>query len=159
MAQTPAAPPAPVSFDQSAMDLKADPCQDFYQYACGGWRSSHPIPADKARYGRFDELREYNLYLLHSILEDTAKPGKHTPSEKKVGNFYAACMDEEAIEAKGIQPIEGWLNKVAAIKSKRQVLDLVAKSRRTDCVLSSTLGRGRICIIRQPTLPMWTRAD
>jgi len=127
VAQTPAVPPAPVSFDQSAMDLTADPCQDFYQYACGGWRTSHPMPADKARFGRFDELREYNLYLLRAILEESAKPGKHTANEKKVGDFYAACMDEEAIDAKGIQPIEPWLDKVAAIRDKKQVLDVVAK--------------------------------
>jgi predicted metalloendopeptidase len=124
MAQT--TPTAPVSFDRSAMDTKADPCQDFYQYACGGWRTSHPVPADKARFGRFDELREYNLSVLHSILEDLAKPGAHSPLAKKVGNFYAACMDDKAVEAKGIQPIEGWLNKVAAIQDRKQVLDVVA---------------------------------
>jgi predicted metalloendopeptidase len=127
-AQTPAKPPAPpVSFDKSAMDLTADPCQDFYQYACGGWRESHPLPADKARYGRFDELREYNRYLLRSILENASKPGKHTPNARKVGAFYASCMDEKTIDAKGIQPIEPWLRKVAAVTTKQQLLDLIAK--------------------------------
>ncbi len=133
MAQTPAqaqaqaAPTPPVSFDQSAMDPTADPCQDFYQYACGGWRASHPLPADKARYGRFDELREENRYLLRAILEDASKAGKHTANEKKVGAFYAACMDEKTIDAKGIQPIEPWLNKVNAVTDKRQLLELIAK--------------------------------
>jgi predicted metalloendopeptidase len=126
LAQTPATPTAPVSFDRSAMDVKADPCQDFYQYACGGWRSSHPVPADKSRFGRFDELREYNLYVLRAILEDSAKPGVHDANKKKVGNFYAACMDESTIEAKGTQPIERWLDKVAAIHSRKQILDVMA---------------------------------
>ena len=66
---------APVSFDQSAMDTSANPCEDFYQYSCGGWRKANPIPADKARYGRFDELREYNLGVLHTILDEISKPG------------------------------------------------------------------------------------
>jgi predicted metalloendopeptidase len=127
LAQVPSAPAPMVSFDQSAMDRTADPCQDFYQYACGGWRASHPMPSDKARFGRFDELREYNLYLLHSILEDAAKPGKHTPNEKKVGAFYSACMDEKTIDAKGIQPLEPWLKKVAAVTNRQQAMDLFAE--------------------------------
>jgi predicted metalloendopeptidase len=126
MAQT-QVPQAPVSFDKSAMDTTTDPCQDFYQYSCGGWRASHPVPSDKARYGRFDELREYNLYLLHSLLENAAKPGKHTPNEQKVGTFYSACMDEKLIDAKGIAPIQPWLKKVDAITVKQQVLDLSAE--------------------------------
>jgi predicted metalloendopeptidase len=126
--QTPAATTAaPVSFDRSAMDTTADPCQNFYQYSCGGWRVSHPLPADKARYGRFDELREYGLFQLRSLLEDAAKPGPHTPLESKVGAFYTACMDETTADAKGLQPLDPWLKQVAAISKPEQVLELGAK--------------------------------
>ncbi len=77
-----------------------------------------PVPADKARFGRFDELREYNLYVLNGILVDASKPGQHSATAKKVGDFYAACMDERAIEAKGMQPISKWLKKVDAIRTR-----------------------------------------
>jgi predicted metalloendopeptidase len=117
--KTSAVTKAPVSFDKSAMDTTANPCEDFFQYTCGGWRKANPIPADKVRYGRFDELREYNLNVLHSILEDVTKPGKHTANEKKVGDFYRACMNEAAVETQGANPIKADLERIAAIKDRK----------------------------------------
>ncbi len=118
---------APVSFDKSAMDTSANPCQDFYQYACGGWRKANPIPSDKARYGRFDELREYNLSVLHGILENLSKPGfkasgPNAALEKKVGDFYGACMDEAKIDAAGAKPIQPVLDRIAKISNKQQLI-------------------------------------
>ena len=55
-------------FDLNAIDKSIDPCVDFYQYACGTWMKNNPIPADKSRWGRFNELAEYNLYVLRDIL-------------------------------------------------------------------------------------------
>ncbi len=119
------------SLDVTAIDKAADPCTDFYAFACGGWRANNPVPADKARWGRFDELREFNLYTLKDILEETAKPAAApTPIEKQVGDFYASCMDTAAIDAAGLKPIAPDLERVAAAASKEDLLRVMGALRR-----------------------------
>jgi putative endopeptidase len=119
--------PRPKSFDEAAMDKTADPCEDFYQYACGGWRKNNPIPADQSRWGRFNELAEYNRQVLRSILEKaSARNAKRTAVQQKIGDFYAACMDEAAVNAKGAEPLKPVLDRIAAIKTKDQFIDTLA---------------------------------
>ena len=98
----PEAPKEVPSFDLTALDKTIDPCVDFYQFACGGWRKANPIPADQTRWGRFNELAERNREELHEILEQAKDPGQRSAIEAKVGDYYAACMDEAAIEARGL---------------------------------------------------------
>jgi len=124
-------PKAPVSFDKAAMDTSVNPCQDFYQYACGGWRAAHPIPPDQSRYGRFNELLDYNLDVLHSILEKAEVAKNRTPVEQKVGDFYAACMDESKIDALGAKPIEPELAGIAKIANRKQLIEEIAHLRAT----------------------------
>ncbi len=117
-------------FDLTAMDKTADPCVDFYQYSCGNWMKNNPIPPDKSRWGRFNALDEHNLYVLRDILEKAEAPGQHSAIEQKVGDYYAACMDEATIEKKGAAPLQPEMERIAAIKSKQQVIPQVASMHR-----------------------------
>ena len=115
---------APSGIDLEAMDRTADPCGDFYQFTCGGWISKHPLPADQPVYGRFNELQERNNALLHDILEDVAaRPSSDT---QKIGDYYASCMDEKGIDALGLSPLKGQLDRIAALQSAAALPPLVA---------------------------------
>jgi putative endopeptidase len=117
----------PKSFDLSAMDKNADPCEDFYQFACGNWRKNNPIPPDQARWGRFGELAEYNRQILHQILEKAAvKNPKRDAVTQKVGDMYASCMNEAAANAKGSAPLKPALDRIAAIKTRDQFMATIA---------------------------------
>jgi putative endopeptidase len=114
------------SFDVKAIDKTADPCVDFYQYACGTWMKNNPIPPDKARWGRFDELAEHNLYILRDILTDAQASGKQTSIETMIGTYYGSCMDEATIENKGAAPLTPELEKIATVATKADFIRQVA---------------------------------
>jgi putative endopeptidase len=124
-----AAAPAPAylgphGFDVTAMDTSVKACDDFYRFAVGKWRDTHPLPAQYSRYGRFEELAERNRDVLHKILEEDAAMTNAAPgsAEQKVGDFYSACMNETAIEAAGVTPIQPELDRINAISDKSSLL-------------------------------------
>lgn len=117
----------PRSFDLDAIDKKIDPCADFYEYACGQWRKSNPIPADQSRWGRFNQLTEYNRQVLHEILEKAAaENASRSPVMQKIGDYYHSCMDEQAVNARGFDPIKADLARIAAIEKRSQLIDTVS---------------------------------
>jgi len=115
---------APHGFDLSAMDTSVKACDDFYRFAVGKWRDTHPLPAQYSRYGRFEELAERNREVLHKILEEDAAMTNAAPgsAEQKVGDFYAACMNEPAIEAAGVTPIQPELDRINGISDRASLL-------------------------------------
>jgi endothelin-converting enzyme/putative endopeptidase len=106
-------------FDPTAIDRSTPACADFYQFACGNWTARNPVPPDRARWGRFDELAERNQAALRGILEKVQAndPGR-AAIDQKIGDQYAACMDEGAIEVKGIAGLKPELDRIAGLGSK-----------------------------------------
>ena len=113
-----AASPTPPRFSVGLMDTNTSPRVDFAKYAFGKWLADNPIPADKSRWGGFDELAQFNWAALKDILETTA--AKQNPAgsvDQKVGDFFASAMDQKAIDAAGLKPIEARLVQIAGISS------------------------------------------
>jgi endothelin-converting enzyme/putative endopeptidase len=115
------APPAAndPAIDHSFMDLKADPCGNFFRYACGGWIDANPIPADQSSWGLDQALMQRNQLQLRAILEKAAT--NPTPDTQRIGDFYAACMDEAGIEKKGLAPLKPELEQIDALEDKTKL--------------------------------------
>jgi endothelin-converting enzyme/putative endopeptidase len=114
-------------FDPSLVDKTVDPCENFYRYSCNGWFKRNPMPADQASYGRFTELYELNRLHLRQILEEAAVPSAaRSANEQKIGDEYASCMDEAAVDKLGLAPLTPELDRIAALKSAAELPALLA---------------------------------
>jgi putative endopeptidase len=109
-------------FSAANLDTTCKPCDNFYQFAMGGWIKDNPIPAEYATWGTFTQLRDGNFTAMRTILDAAAKsnaaPGSN---EQKIGDFYASCMDTSAIEAAGLKPIAGELAAIDAINDRKSL--------------------------------------
>ncbi|MGH9481149.1 MAG: M13 family peptidase, partial [Terriglobales bacterium] len=124
----PAPAAAPTGVDLTALDTKISPCQDFYQYACGNWIAQNPVPADQSLWGTFEKLQESNDEVLHQILDQvSAHPPAQDPVAQQVGDYYTACMNQTAIDAAGIKPLQSELDIIASLKSKDELGAEVAR--------------------------------
>ncbi len=120
--------PEPLSgLDKRFIDTGADPCVDFFKYACGNFTKYYPIPNDRSGYGTGAMVAERNEYILHTMLEKAAAGGAdRTPNEQKIGDYYASCLDVDAINKKGLVPLQPDLDRIAALKNKSELTSLLA---------------------------------
>ena len=126
-AQAEAELPYTPSLDLTAMDRSADPCVDFYKFSCGGWQKKNPIPPDQTAWSVYGKLYEDNLQYLRGLLEQAAVAKDRDAVTQKIGDFYAACMNETLVEQLGAKPMQSDLAAVQSLKDRKQLAALIAR--------------------------------
>jgi len=115
------------SLDIPSMDRSADPCVDFYRFTCGGWQKNNPIPPDQSSWSVYGKLYDENTRFLWGILDETATKTDRSANEQKIGDYFAACMDETAADHAGTKPLKPALDEIAALPSKIALVRFLAR--------------------------------
>ncbi|HWE29720.1 MAG TPA: M13 family metallopeptidase, partial [Polyangia bacterium] len=128
VAMTPAASSESLGIDESALDPKVSPCDDFYQYACGGWIARTEIPADRAIWGRgFSTIMDSNLTTERAILESAAKGEDVGKYGDKLGAMWTSCMDEATLEQTAPQELKAQIALIDAVKDGKALTHEIAR--------------------------------
>ncbi len=118
--------PAP-GFSLDTIDKTADPCVDFYEYACGNWIKNSEIPPDQGQWVSFVELNERNKDIERGILEKAETGGaSRNAVDQKIGDLYGSCMDEKTVNAKGVSAVQPELDRIAAAQDKPALIEEIA---------------------------------
>lgn len=116
--------------DRANMNLGVKPGDDFVEYSNGPWVKKNPIPAKETRWGSFNQLRDFNINAVKTILEETKDTKAAAGSiERRVADFYAAAMDSLTIEKLGYSPIQADLQRIASLQFKSQIVTEIARMR------------------------------
>jgi len=112
-------------YDLTNLDKTCKPCDDFFQFANGGWLKSNPIPPEYPDWGSFITLADKNQKALREILDAVAANVSAAPgsTEQKIGDFYAGCMDTTAVEAQGLKPLQAELSAIDAVHDRASLLE------------------------------------
>src|ERR1700722_3869186 len=115
------------STDVTLVDSSINACENFYQYTCGKVNAANPIPPDQPAWGAFNRLREWNRAVLRQILETNESVGAmRAPAQQKIGDFYAACMEQASSKANDLRVIEPLLAQIQAMHSQADLPTVLA---------------------------------
>jgi putative endopeptidase len=140
------------SFDVSELDTKINPCNDFNDFVNAKWVAKNPIPADRTRWGAFDQLREHSLETQHDIAEKASKGAEQAKAgsiEQKIGWFYRSGIDDAAAEKAGYTPIKPDLTRIDGLKTPADFVGWITDS----------AARGRFDVFTVAALPDFKNAS